>query len=362
MERWNKGEHHRRSHSRWRGFTLVELLVVIGIIALLIAILMPALGKARRSAQSLSCLANLRSIGQAMFTYVTESKGWLPGSANTSGRHLYPPGTLNNSSVLQYGYDNLPGGPISTSDWIAPLCRMMKINLPDSPRAVLRYDAYRQIQVFLCPANSGVLSTAYTGDGQPDAGAGQQLGYATAFAFMLTPGAPNPGVTGQTRISTGAGWPTLPGAYVPKITKVGRAGEKIFAADAGKFVNGSGTPSYNLSIAPTPNSPGRDSGPYSDFGAWTTATSSYDRTAANSGPGVDGRVFSYRHGTVGERQKLGSYRLNAVFYDGHAETLDEVTAMNPRFWLPAGTVIPDNGKIPGDVAARHVPTAPFTVP
>lgn len=63
---------------REKGFTLVELLVVIGIIAVLIGILLPALGRARASARSVACQANLRSIGQAMFIYATANRDSFP--------------------------------------------------------------------------------------------------------------------------------------------------------------------------------------------------------------------------------------------------------------------------------------------
>jgi prepilin-type N-terminal cleavage/methylation domain-containing protein/prepilin-type processing-associated H-X9-DG protein len=59
-------------------FTLIELLVVISIIVLLIAILLPALSKARESGQATQCLANLRQTGIAMHTYAADHNGFLP--------------------------------------------------------------------------------------------------------------------------------------------------------------------------------------------------------------------------------------------------------------------------------------------
>jgi len=79
---------------RRNAFTLVELLVVIGIIALLISILLPSLNRARASANSVDCQARLRQIGQGLQLYVTQSNGLFPwGMLNHGAPHLA--GTTN---------------------------------------------------------------------------------------------------------------------------------------------------------------------------------------------------------------------------------------------------------------------------
>lgn len=120
-----------RTHSASRpsgAFTLIELLVVISIISLLVALLLPALGNARKSAQAVKCLANLRGIGQATVLYTDMSKGY------------FAPRTLNMPEDVAAGEDG----------WQGPMLRMTLVGLLPTH---LHYSRPQTIKI--CPSVDG---------------------------------------------------------------------------------------------------------------------------------------------------------------------------------------------------------------
>jgi prepilin-type N-terminal cleavage/methylation domain-containing protein/prepilin-type processing-associated H-X9-DG protein len=304
-----------------KGFTLVELLVVIGIIALLISILLPALNKVRESSRSVKCLSNLRQLAQGELMMAAERKGYIQPATTYSAANFQDP----SRKKFRWRADG------QIQDWASALSQYV-----GKKRAVenLMELSTDEIKVFQCPSDKGLLFE------QP----GYWLYADAAFGDLAATGGYLPisyGINADiASISDSSGngrydpyqglgvyrGPQKAGSYYPgsqngeplqaKLDKVARPTDTMLFADCGTRGDDSAAGNTGIQNGQTLA--------YSSH--WTNTMGAYPGTLENMSRAnwMNTKIPYSRHDAKAkdrDQNNGNNGRINVVFVDGHGESI-----------------------------------------
>jgi prepilin-type N-terminal cleavage/methylation domain-containing protein/prepilin-type processing-associated H-X9-DG protein len=300
-----------RVHSTPHGFTLVELLVVIGIIALLISILLPALSRARESAYRVKCMSNLKQIGLAQFMYANDNKGYY--TSDSRGGLQLP---------QDYIYWEQPSTAWTSSSFSSGTAVYAPWNSTTNPRsldngALVKYMGnHFNANNWICPSD--------------DISVHPQYPYSYTMSMIMSSNILN---------EAGGNLPSWIGNKIPKLTSIRHPSTTVIMVEESQAsVNdgmtvivdfGSAAPPFNYAVG-GPVSPGgldTNNGTNTQAGDWMSVR--HDKQAHYP-------VDNYIAGKDSMNIPNSSAKGNAAFCDGHVDyvTRGFVHSSAQRHWDP----------------------------
>lgn len=323
-----------------RGFTLIELLVVIAIIALLIGILLPALGQARDTAQGLVCSSTMRGLSQLQMEYSLDNDDWFTGPNTTGLKYGIIPiggGTRHTTDEL-YEVGN-PNSLTMRTDWISPILGEsvgLPSTRPEKLASIFNDWGCASAREFSVPFRVQSYDDSERFIEISESTGFKQISYLAPTSMIFRSGISRPTeiipgrrVT-QYHIDAVSNWSTptvaeAPVAYRNKVTSVGiSASAKVMFADGTRFAsNAIGLDFDGAADAGW-------GGSFADLNPLVQTSTAYGREPFNSEVSTPtNQLLSFRH-------REG---MNVAYFDGHVEYKSQIDSYrDPNPWYPSGSI------------------------